>query len=184
MVCFGSEAAFGHRAKFDLMEIRPERPGDEGVIHDVIQNAFLGAAHTSGTEHLIVRDLRRGGALTISLVAAVDAKIVGHVAVSPVAISDGSAGWFGLGPVAVRRAHQNRGIGYALVDEALRHLKQMGAAGCVVLGEPAYYGRFGFVVDPLLVLEGVPPGYFQALLLAGAPARGTATYHPAFAAGN
>lgn len=166
------------------MEIRPERPEDSDAIDQVVRDAFLSATHTSGTEHLIVRDLRRAGALPISLVAAVDGRIVGHVAVSPVAISDGATGWLGLGPVAVMRSHQNRGIGYALVDEALRHLKQRGAAGCVVLGEPAYYGRFEFVVDPLLVLEGVPPGYFQALLLAGAPARGTVTYHPAFAAGD
>jgi len=116
-------------------------------------------------------------------VAVVDGKIVGHVALSPVAISDGSTGWYGLGPVAVMRSHQNRGIGRALVHEAILKLNQQRAAGCVVLGEPAYYGRFKFVAEPLLVLEGVPPGYFQALLLAGPLARGTVAYHPAFAAG-
>ena len=166
------------------MEIWPERPEDTDAIDRVVRDAFLGAAHTSGTEHLIVRELRRSGALAISVVAVAGGTVVGHVAVSAVAISDGSPGWYGLGPVAVVPSHQKRGTGYALVQDALSRLKQAGAAGCVVLGEPAYYGRFGFRVEPLLVLEGVPPGYFQALHLAGAPARGTVTYHPAFAAGS
>lgn len=166
------------------MEIRPERPDDIDAIEQVVRKAFLRAAHTSGTEHLIVRELRRASALTISLVAVIHGKIVGHVAVSPVAISDGAPGWYGLGPVAVVPSHQKRGIGYALVRGALLRLEQTGAAGCVVLGEPAYYGRFSFHVEPALVLEGVPPGYFQALLLAGTPARGTVTYHPAFATGS
>lgn len=164
------------------MNIRPERPGDVNAIHDVVQAAFRVAAHTSGTEHFIVQELRRAGALTISLVALVDGMIVAHVAVSPVAISDGSPGWYGLGPVAVMPSHQNRGVGHALVEEALLVLRRRGAAGCVVLGEPSYYSRFGFCIEPALVLEGVPPDYFQALLLAGTAARGTVTYHPAFAA--
>lgn len=164
------------------MHIRPETPADADAVHRVIQDAFQGAAHTSGTEPFIVRALRRSDALAVSLVALADGAVVGHVAASPVAISDQSPGWYGLGPVAVVPSHQNRGLGCALVQEALRRLKQSGAAGCVVLGEPAYYGRFGFRVDPALVLEGVPPGYFQALLLAGPPARGCVTYHPTFAA--
>ena len=166
------------------MEIRPERPGDADAIDRVVRDAFLSAPHAGGTEHLIVRELRRSKALAISVVAVVDGKIVGHVAVSPVAISDGSPGWYGLGPVAVMPSHQKQGIGYALVHEALSRLKRDGAAGCVVLGEPAYYGRFGFHVDPHLVLEGVPPEYFQALHLAGAGPHGTVTYHPSFAAGS
>jgi putative acetyltransferase len=162
------------------MHIRPERPDDIDAIHRVVRTAFLGAAHTSGTEHLIVQELRRARALTLSLVAVLDGQIIGHVAISPVAISDGSPGWYGLGPVSVAPSHQNRGVGYGLVSEALSRIKHEGAAGCVVLGEPAYYGRFGFHVAPALVLEGVPPGYFQALALAGSAARGTVTYHPAF----
>lgn len=150
------------------------------AIHRVVRNAFAGAAPTSGTEHVIVRELRRAGALVVSLVAILDGQVVGHVAVSPVAISDGSQGWYGLGPVAVEPGQQNLGAGSALVREALWRLGQMGAAGCVVLGDPAYYGRFGFRVEPALVLEGVPPGYLQALLLAGGPPSGTVRYHPAF----
>lgn len=54
------------------------------------------------------------------------------------------------------------------------------AAGCVVLGEPSYYGRFGFRVSAKLVLPGVPPEYFQALHWTGAMPAGEVNYHPAF----
>lgn len=164
------------------MNIRPETPEDAQAIQDVIQQAFSGATHTSGTEQFIVRDLRSAGALALSLVAVVDEKIVGYVAVSPVSISDGSQGWYGLGPVAVTRPHQARGIGSRLVREALRLLEHEGAAGCVVLGEPAYYGRFGFRSTPALLLQGVPPEYFQSLPFGDSAALGTVTYHAAFAA--
>jgi putative acetyltransferase len=162
------------------MNIRPERPEDAEAVDAVVREAFLAAPHTSGTEHFIVRALRQAGALTVSLVAIEEGKIVGHVAVSPVAISDGSRGWHGLGPVAVVPSRQGRGTGAGLVREALRILQAQGAAGCVVLGEPAYYGRFGFAADPALVLEGVPPQYFQALSLRPPAARGKVTYHAAF----
>ena len=167
--------------RFELM-VRQERPGDADAVHHLVQDAFRVAAHTSGTEQLIVRALRRAGALTISLVALVDGKIVAHVAVSTVAISDGSTGWYGLGPVAVMQSHQNQGLGRALVEEALLRLNHQGATGCVVLGDPLTR-PLGFRVEPDLVLKDVPPGYFQSLVLTGIPARGTVTYHPAFAAG-
>lgn len=162
--------------------LRPGRPGDAPAIQRVTAEAFRGAPHASGTEQFIVRDLHRAGALAVSLVAVLGEAIVGHVAASPVTVSGGAPAWFGLGPVSVLPAHQAQGIGSQLVGEALRLLRQQGAAGCVVLGEPAYYGRFGFRADPRLVLEGVPPAYFQALAFQGEVPRGTVAYHPAFAA--
>ena len=63
---------------------------------------------------------------------------------------------------------------------ALDQLRTLGAAGCVVLGDPAYYGRFGFRAEPSLVFPGVPAEYFQALILRGALPNGTVTYHPGF----
>lgn len=164
------------------VHLRPEQPGDAQAIHDLTAEAFRAAPHASGTEQFIVRELRRAGALTVSLVAVLGEDIVGHVAISPVILSDGSPGWAGLGPVSVLPRLQGRGIGSMLVREALRLLEQQGAAGCVVLGEPAYYGRFGFRADPLLVLEGVPPEYFQALRFRGPAAQGEVRYHPAFSA--
>jgi len=159
--------------------IRPERPGDEAAISQVIGEAFAGADHSDGTEARIVEQLRAGGSLALSLVAEGNG-VLGHVAFSPVDISDGSVRWFGLGPVAVAPYRQGVGIGAALIEQGLDLLRQMDAAGCVVLGEPAYYGRFGFTHDPALVYPGPPPEYFQRLVLNGGPARGTVRYAPAF----
>jgi putative acetyltransferase len=142
--------------------------------------AFRDAPHTSHTEQHIVNALRRAGKLAISLVAEADGSVIGHVAISPVSISDGASGWFGLGPISVLPQHQRRGVGSQLLREALRLLRGGGASGCVVLGEPQYYGRFGFQADPELVLPGVPPEYFQAIRFDSSQPRGTVTYHEAF----
>jgi putative acetyltransferase len=160
--------------------IRPETSADSQTIAAVITCAFLDAAHTSHTEHHIVNALRRAGKLAVSLVAEADSVVVGHIAASPVSISDGTSGWFGLGPVSVLPPHQRRGVGSQLMHEALRALRSRGACGCVVLGEPQFYGRFGFQADPDLVLAGVPAQYFQALFLDSSRPKGIVTYHEAF----
>jgi putative acetyltransferase len=160
--------------------VRVEVPVDVPSIEAVTVAAFLNAAHSSHTEQHIVNALRRSGALTVSLVAELDGVLVGHIALSPVSISDGSTHWFGLGPISVLPAHQGHGVGSALMQAALVALRQHGAHGCVLLGDPGYYGRFGFRATPDLVLPGVPPEYFQALHLGTATARGSVTYHPAF----
>lgn len=162
------------------MVIRPERTGDECAIHDVVHAAFDGHPHSDGSEPAIVDRLRADGDLTISLVAEDGGEIVGHVAFSPVTISDGSTRWFGLGPVAVMPERQHEGIGAALIERGLALLRERGAAGCVVLGEPAYYGRFGFLHDPTLTYPGPPPEYFQRLVMTASSASGVVTYAPAF----
>jgi putative acetyltransferase len=164
------------------VEIRPERPGDEDAIHAVTEAAFLSAPHTSHAEQFIVRELRRAGALAVSLVAEGDGRVVGHVAISPVTIDGAVSGWFGLGPVSVLPERQGAGIGSRLVGEALERLRSVGARGCVLVGEPAYYGRFGFRAEPALVLPGVPPDYFQALCFTNDAPGGGVTFHEAFKA--
>lgn len=167
------------------MRICAERPGDADAIRAVTQAAFAGAAHSSGTEAAIVAALREAGALTISLVAEDDGDgdIVGHIAISPVSVTGGQPGWFGLGPVSVAPARQGEGIGGLLIRHGLAGLRRAQAAGCVVLGEPAYYRRFGFVSDPALRYGDVPPEYFQRLCFSGTPPTGRVDYHPAFDAG-
>ncbi len=162
------------------LAIRPESAADLVAIREVTQAAFLKAAHASHTEHLIVDALRKAGALSLSLVAESSGNIIGHVALSPVAIADGSTGWFGLGPVSVLPMYQSHGVGSVLVREALSLLRQRAAAGCVVLGEPSFYSRFGFKSEADLVLAGVPPEYFQATCFRGALPRGEVRYHDAF----
>ena len=162
--------------------IRNESRGDIEAIEKVIIEAFLNAPHTDHTEHHIVRQLRKAGALSISLVTELDAKIVGHVALSPVTLSDETKDWFGLGPISVLPSHQKSGIGSQLMLSALELLKHGGAAGCVLLGDPAFYSRFGFSPQPSLVLPEVPPEYFQVIRFAGTMPCGTVTYHDAFKA--
>jgi len=162
------------------MEIRPETPADSAAISSVIEAAFAMAKHSDGTEAAIVEGLRKANALSISLVAADGPAIIGHVALSPIRIDGADSGWLGLGPLAVSPDRQGTGIGRALVCEALERARSMGSAGCVVLGDPAYYRRFGFRADDRLRYPGPPPQYFQALPFGDAMPLGTVAYHRAF----
>ncbi len=162
--------------------IRPERPEDISVIREVTTAAFAVAEHSSGTEGAIVDALRAAGALSVSLVATVAGEVVGHVAFSPVTLDGADLGWYGLGPVSVRPDLHGQGIGASLVNAGLERLKALGVKGCVVLGDPAYYPRFGFRQDPAILYEGVPPEYFTALSLDGSKAAGQVGYHSGFSA--
>jgi putative acetyltransferase len=162
------------------IEITNETAVDVAAIRAVTVSAFLHAPHTSHTEQLIVDALREAGQLTVSLVARVDGTVVGHVAISPVSVSDGAAGWYGLGPLSVEPIFQRRGIGLRLMREALDALQGLGASGCVLLGDLRYYNRFGFRTDPNLTLPGVSPEYFQTLSFGASKPRGTISYHAAF----
>jgi putative acetyltransferase len=158
-------------------------PADAAAISTVITAAFLEAEHSGGNEARIVERLREAAALTVSLVATEDERILGHVAFSPVTVDGLSDGWFGLGPVAVVPDRQRQGIGTALIEAGLARLRAHGSKGCVVLGEPAYYRRFGFAADPNLRLAGVPAGHFQRLIFKEQPCGGLVEYHPAFGIG-
>lgn len=162
------------------MIIRDERGDDVEAISRLVTEAFQDAAHSDGNEADIVARLRRAGALAVSLVAEEADGLVGHIAFSPIRIGPSDAHWFGLGPVSVRPDRQGQGVGASLVREGLARVEARGGAGCVLLGEPGYYARFGFRADPDLVMEGVPPEFFLALPLAGPKPKGTVSYHPAF----
>ncbi|NVD97902.1 GNAT family N-acetyltransferase [Massilia sp. BJB1822] len=162
--------------------LRKEEGGDIDAIARLTEAAFLSEVHSSHTEQFIVNALRRAGQLTVSIVALEGEAIVGHVAVSPVVISSGASGWYGLGPISVSPQHQQRGIGSQLMKAALAELQTLGAAGCVVLGDPAYYGRFGFKADASLELPGIPAEYFQALSFGSPLPQGQVSYHAAFEA--
>ena len=162
------------------MIVRPEHKDDIDAIRALTETAFKTAPHADGTEHLIIDRLRAAGVLTLSLVADADGVIVGHVAFSPVAVSDGSEGWYGLGPVSVSPSRQRGGIGSALINEGLTILKGEGAQGFALAGDPAYYRRFGFAAVAQLQTTGVPPEFFLVLPLHGAAPSGIVAFHPAF----
>ena len=162
--------------------IREERAGDADAIAQLTEEAFRDVPHSSHTEQFIVNALRRDKQLAISLVAVEVDTIVGHVAISPVTISTGATGWYGLGPVSVLPSYQRRGIGSMMMRSALAELRALGAAGCVVLGDPVYYERFGFKVHQGLELPGVPPEFFQAVSFGPKVPVGSVRYHEAFTA--
>ena len=162
------------------VHVRTEVPADVAAIRVVIEDAFREHPHSRQTEAQVVDALRRAGALSLSLVAFRGARVVGHAAFVPVSITGGASGWHSLGPLSVAPDAQGAGVGTALVWHGLRTLRQLGAAGCVVLGEPAYYGRFGFRSTPALRLEGAPPGCFLVRPFERLIPMGTVHYHQAF----
>ena len=164
------------------MVIREEQPSDISAIFDLTKTAFEHHPFGDHTEQFITDALRAANALSLSLVTEDEGNIVGHVAFSPVSISGGGQNWYGLGPIAVLPELQKRGIGTSLINEGLSRLKSLGAEGCVLLGNPAYYERFGFANISDLVLEGVPQVYFLALAFGPRKAHGRVSYHEAFSA--
>ncbi|MBZ7922191.1 N-acetyltransferase [Ensifer adhaerens] len=162
------------------MEIRSERTKDIAAVRAITKAAFAPMAYSSQTEAEIIDALRVAGALTISLVAVADDDVVGHVAFSAVTIDGEDKGWYALGPVSVRPDRQNGGIGGRLIREGLARLAKTGAKGCVLLGDPAYYKRFGFETHTALRLEGVPAEYFMAQAFEGPVPSGRVSHHEGF----
>ncbi|MBU1276193.1 MAG: N-acetyltransferase [Proteobacteria bacterium] len=162
------------------MIIRDETTADIQAIGEVTKAAFQTLAISQHTEQFIIAALRAADALTISLVAEIGGRVVGHVAFSPVSISDGSPDWYGLGPVSVLPELHRQGIGSALIREGLARLEKTGAQGCALVGDPAYYPRFGFKNHPELMHEGVPPEVFMALPFGDAVPQGKMEFHQGF----
>lgn len=160
--------------------VRSEASADVDAVCDVTVAAFKTLEISRHTEQFIVAALREAKALTVSLVAEVDGRVVGHIAFSPVAMSDGTEGWYGLGPVSVLPEYQRRGIGKALVEEGLSRLKGLNARGVCLVGHPDYYRKFGFANAPGLAHEGVPPEFFFVLNFDGRVPQGAVAFHEAF----
>jgi putative acetyltransferase len=161
--------------------IRSEQAHDIEAITQVTYAAFLGKFSDHPTEHLMVNGLREAGMLTLSLVAEVNGKIVGHVAFSPVTINEQFVDWYGLGPISVAPALQKQGIGSKLILEGLARLRDLGAKGCVLEGSPAYYERFGFKPRAGLTYHAAPGlEFFMALPFYEEVPIGKAEFHQAF----
>lgn len=124
------------------LQVRTELRGDQGAIH-----ALHAASFPTSAEADLIDRLRSAGRLSVSLVAALDGVIVGHVAFSPVTVAGGHRG-AGLGPVAVLEAKRRQGMAGQLIEAGLKECRAAGFEFVVVLGDPAYYGRFGFEPAP------------------------------------
>jgi len=164
-----------------MITIRPETPRDYEAIGQITIAAFTGKTFSGGDEQLIIRRLREAGALSLSLVAETGETITGHIAFSVVKINGKDQGWYGLGPVSVLPAFQKQGIGSALIREGLARIRNLGAKGCVLEGDPNYYQRFGFKNYPNLIYAGAPAAiYFMALPFYNEVPDGKVEFHQAF----
>jgi putative acetyltransferase len=162
--------------------IRNETRADTEAITEVTIAAFNSLEISNHREQFIIEALRTAKALTVSLVAELNGRVIGHIAFSPVSISDGTKDWYGLGPISVLPEYQRQGIGKALIQEGLQRLRDHHAQGCCLVGHPDYYRKFGFRNMPGLVLEGVPQEVFFALSFDGHAPQGTVTFHEGFTA--
>ena len=162
--------------------IRNETHSDVCAITEVTIAAFKTLEISNHTEQFIIEAIRAAKALTVSLVAEMDGRVIGHIAFSPVTISDGTSNWYGLGPVSVLPVYQRQGIGKALIQEGLSRLKGMNAQGCCLVGHPDYYRKFGFTNMSGLVHEGVPQEVFFALPFDGHTPQGNVAFHEGFKA--
>ena len=168
----------------ELVILRKETKEDHDAVRIVNDRAF-----GQPEEARIVDALREACHETISLVAAIDEKIVGHIFFSPVTIDhrDGQVVGMGLAPMAVLPEYQNQGIGSLLVRDGLRRLEETDCPFIIVLGHEHYYPRFGFERASIHGLkcqwDGVPDEAFMALVLdrtAMAGISGVAKYRSEF----
>ena len=162
------------------MIIREEKSTDIESIANVTIEAFKSHPISQQTEHFIINALRQTGVLTISLVAEINGEIVGHIAFSPIEISDETSGWYGLGPVSVLPNYQKQGIGQALINKGLSLLKEIGGRGCALVGDPNYYKKFGFKNNPEMIYEGIPQEVFLVLPFFEKTPKGIVTFHKGF----
>lgn len=167
-----------------LIAIRSENSSDAPAIGRILESAFPTPA-----EARLVEALRAHGNLLVSLVAEVNGEIVGHVAFSPVTIGGGSSvsRGAGLAPVAVAETWRRRGIAGQLIRAGLEACRALAIPFVVVLGEPAYYARFGFerAADRGIANEYGADHEFRVIeLISGSlpAAGGLARYGPEFAA--
>jgi putative acetyltransferase len=120
----------------------------------------------------------------------VGGRVIGHALISPVTVitNRGNVPLLGLGPVAVLPEFQGQGIGTLLVEACLEQLRESGFAGVVVVGDPAYYSRFGFITASRWGLKwevAVPDDHFMVLELSPGKLAGIAgivRYRPEFTA--
>jgi putative acetyltransferase len=168
-------------ATHSALQLRLEQPQDAAAISELHVQAF-----PTHAEARLVDRLRADSAYLISLVACLHERVVGHALFSNAVLARGarSVRIGALGPVAVLPAQQRSGIGAALIRNGLQQCAQLGHPAVIVLGDPNYYGRFGFSRADAWEIRcelSVPAEAFM-IWWSSAPRRGPALakYHPAF----
>jgi len=166
------------RGMEEAMEIRSERPEDVLEIRRLTTSAFEHMPFSDGTEADCIDKLRADNDLTLSLVAVEEDDVVGHIAFSPVSLTESLDGWVGLGPVSVWPVRQRKGIGGLLINRGLELLRDREVPGCVLIGDPNYYSRFGFVGDGRIAYRALPKEVVQWLAFSDLPPSGVLKFSP------
>ncbi len=162
------------------MIIRRELDIEVADISRVTEAAFRDRDYAGGDEQVVIDRLSNAGDLSLSLVAIDDDDLIGQVTFSPATNEDQSDPWFALGPISVKPNRQGQGIGTALIHEGLAQISDQGALGCILTGNPAYYGRFGFSLVPELAPAREPGEFFMLKTLNGNRPTSPFEFHPAF----
>ena len=160
--------------------VRSEHEGDEAAIHRLTAEAFADKPYSGGQEANVIDRLRLRGRLSLSLVALEGERLVGQVSFSPVVLTSGTVPWFGLGPVAVLPGFQGRGFGDRLIRAGLKQISARSALGCVLVGNPAYYRRFGFEPAPENAPVNEPAEFFMLKVLGKLAPQGRFSFDAAF----
>ena len=163
--------------------VRTERAEDADAVREVNEQAFAGPLEAR------IVDTLRGSSGSLSLVATVDGRVVGHILFTPVSIDPPhTVRVAGLAPMAVRPEFQRMGVGAALVVAGLDECRSHGYSAVVVVGHPDYYPRFGFAAAHtrgLRYADDVPLEAFMVLAFepgALPKSGGVVRYHPEFSA--
>ncbi len=162
-----------------MMSIRAAIASDREAIREVEEHAFGQHAEAGLVDALVA-----AGDAVLELVAVDDDQVVGHILFSRLIIKDGARQdrAVALAPLAVEPSFHRSGIGGALVREAHPKLKEAGETLAIVLGDPKYYGRFGYSHDRAAGFDSAYQGdALQALAWGEAPLEGRLVYPLAFA---
>ena len=157
--------------------LRLEEPADAAAIHALTRDAFAPMSFSNGSEPGAIDQMRRDGNLALSLIAEKN-EIIGHVAFSRVTIADAAGDWYGLGPISVLKRYQRMGLGTKMAQSGLGMLRQMGAAGCVLTGNPDVYRPMGFSTEHALTYNSLNPIYILYQSIDGTIPKGEISFVP------
>ena len=163
-----------------MWKVRHEKSEDWAEISELTRRAFEPMEYSNGDEQEMINALRSSGRLALSLVVEYRGSLVGHVAFSKGVCVSSPTDWYALGPISVEPKFQKRGIGTALIEAGLSQLKSIRSLRCVLVGDPNYYQRFGFVLAPKFSPPRQPAEYFMMQMFGKDEAPSGLDFDPAF----
>ncbi len=151
------------------MIIRRETKSDFEKIYNLVKIAFQTANVSNGKEQDFVNELRNSENYIpeLALVAEDDDRLIGHIMLTKNYISneDSKFETLLLAPISVALEYRDKGIGSLMINESFKMARNMGYSSVVLVGDPAYYSRFGFMKTTtfgIKYLHNIPEEYIMA----------------------